>query len=439
MNIAAFLKSEFSARWKIVRDSDLGGERRFFAGLELFCFPASGVTLLVLLPLRIIAGHMELVIPGWADSVLDILLSAAIGYITNYIAVEMLFKPYQRQNWHPLSIITGGYWKQGLVPRNKEKIGEELGHQIEEKLLNPEEMADELCAMASALFQNPDMLKKLCVSIKGLLLRYEEQIITFLLPHIEASLRQSLLEIITRERMIQFLNTEVLPCVNAEENRKIIAEYIIAAVQKRSPELTNMLKGELKGFVADYLNKKIPFGIGAETLADGLTETINWEKIEQKLREKLGEECVHKMIQEELATLLDKTEVWLQSQEATERLQRLEKGFQHSIFAFLHQYLQGKLSVLVDQAITSDKLWTWVEHSLFPAFQPGLETFIREKGKEEIIARLNLAERVTEAVRKQDVKEFHEMINSIAAQHLGAIQVLGYFLGCLVGFFQLLI
>lgn len=439
MNIVAFFKNEFSARWKIVRDSDLGGERRFFAGLELFCFPLSGVTLLVLLPLRIIAGYMGIVIPGWADSVLDILLSAAIGYITNYIAVEMLFKPYQRQSWHPLSIITVGYWKQGLVPKNKEKIGEELGQQIEEKLLNPEEMADELCAMASALFQNPDMVKKLCVSVKGLIFRHEEQIIAFLLPYIEESLRQSLLEIITRERMLQFLNTEILPWLKADENRKIIAEYIIATFQKRSPELTNMLKGELKSSVADYLNKKFPFGIGAETLANGLTETINWEKIEQKLREKLGEERVHEMIQEELATLFDKTGTWLQSQEAAGKLQMLEEEFRHSIFTFLHQYLQGKLSVLVDQAITSDKLWTWVEHGLFPSFQPGLETFIREKGKEEIIARLNLAERVTEAVRKQDVKEFYEMINSIAAQHLGAIQVLGYFLGGIVGFLQLLI
>ena len=32
-----------------------------------------------------------------------------------------------------------------------------------------------------------------------------------------------------------------------------------------------------------------------------------------------------------------------------------------------------------------------------------------------------------------DVKEFHGMVNDVAAQHLGAIQVLGYLLGALAG------
>lgn len=40
---------------------------------------------------------------------------------------------------------------------------------------------------------------------------------------------------------------------------------------------------------------------------------------------------------------------------------------------------------------------------------------------------------------RQDVREFHNMINSVAAEHLGAIQVLGFLLGAVIGLFQLLI
>ena len=36
-----------------------------------------------------------------------------------------------------------------------------------------------------------------------------------------------------------------------------------------------------------------------------------------------------------------------------------------------------------------------------------------------------------------DVKEFHGMVNEVSAQHLGAIQVLGYILGALAGFLLL--
>ena len=53
--------------------------------------------------------------------------------------------------------------------------------------------------------------------------------------------------------------------------------------------------------------------------------------------------------------------------------------------------------------------------------------------------KLDISRRIAEAVDKQDVKEFHSMINSIAAQHLGAIQVLGYFLGALVGAAQIFV
>lgn len=41
--------------------------------------------------------------------------------------------------------------------------------------------------------------------------------------------------------------------------------------------------------------------------------------------------------------------------------------------------------------------------------------------------------RIKTAVDAMDVKEFHGMVNEVAAQHLGAIQVLGYILGALDG------
>ena len=427
----------FQERRRILCDQGLARERRIFAGLELFCFPASWLTLLVILPLRILSAYTGHIIPVWTDRLLDILLSAAVGYITNYIAVEMLFKPYQQQKWHPLSILTLGYWKQGLVPRNKNRIGEELGNQIEKKLLNPEEMADELCTMATALFQNRDVIKSFCSSVKELLLKHENQIVEFLLPHIEESLRQSLMEIITRERFLHFLDMEILPRLKDVENRKIITRYLTDAFQKRSPELTDSLKKELGELVFDYLNGKLPFGFGADVLADGLTACINWAEIERRIRWKLGEESTHEMLQEELSALFDKTENWLQSPEAAAKIKEMEQGFRQYILVFVHQYLQNRLACLVDRAIASKTLWEWVENGLFPSFQPGLEKFIREQGKDKIAVHLKLANRVALAVQKQDVREFHEMVNSLAAQHLGAIQVLGYFLGGVVGFIQI--
>ncbi|MPN61068.1 hypothetical protein SDC9_208802 [bioreactor metagenome] len=104
---------------------------------------------------------------------------------------------------------------------------------------------------------------------------------------------------------------------------------------------------------------------------------------------------------------------------------------------FLASYLHETLPALAGEVIESTSLWNWVESVLLPEIQPKLEYFIREHGRDQIVSRLQLSRRVTEAVEKQDVEEFHKMITSIAAEHLGAIQVLGYLLGAIVGTAQL--
>jgi uncharacterized membrane protein YheB (UPF0754 family) len=50
-----------------------------------------------------------------------------------------------------------------------------------------------------------------------------------------------------------------------------------------------------------------------------------------------------------------------------------------------------------------------------------------------IIEKLNVNGRIQTAVDEMDMAEFHDMINLVAAQHLGAIQVLGYILGAVAG------
>ena len=58
---------------------------------------------------------------------------------------------------------------------------------------------------------------------------------------------------------------------------------------------------------------------------------------------------------------------------------------------------------------------------------------IRDIGTKAIVEKLNVEGRVKNAVDGMDMAEFHGMLNEIMAEHLGAIQVLGYLLGALAG------
>ena len=74
---------------------------------------------------------------------------------------------------------------------------------------------------------------------------------------------------------------------------------------------------------------------------------------------------------------------------------------------------------------------------MLPAAREGLIGFIADN-KEKIMENLQLDKQIEKSINEQNVQEFHELINSIAAQHLGAIQVLGFVLGILVGLLQLI-
>jgi len=50
----------------------------------------------------------------WINIISIPLLAGFVGYITNYIAIKMLFRPYKKK-WYTLG------W-QGVIPKNREKL-----------------------------------------------------------------------------------------------------------------------------------------------------------------------------------------------------------------------------------------------------------------------------------------------------------------------------
>jgi len=65
------------------------------------------------------------------------LISAAIGWLTNFVAVKMLF--------HPRKAINFGLFKlQGIFPKRQQQIAEKLGKLVAEQLLSSADLKDRL-------------------------------------------------------------------------------------------------------------------------------------------------------------------------------------------------------------------------------------------------------------------------------------------------------
>ena len=434
------LASDFAVRWRIVRDRTAASEKRVFAGLELFCLPMSVITLFVLLPAQPIAVRCGFPVPAWwSGGAMPIFVSAAVGYLTNYIAIEMLFKPYE-PNWrHPLSLLTLGYWRQGLVPKNKDEIGRQAGQQIQTNLLNPEKISNELCDMVVGLVQDKAVIANLRVSVQELLRSHEARIVGFLIPHIEKSLVGAINRMVTPDTVKVFWEKEIEPRLTSQETRTLIAQNVVAGLKRRSPQLIEEIRESVRSIAFDYLSDKLPLGIGAETLSNGLVAITDWNMVERKLRDRLSEPETVDKIRDELLTFVERARAWMASAESAEKLNGMVADVKNRLEAFLRDYLREALPKLAGEFLESENLWSWVENELLPSARPQIERLIKETGRDRIIARLNIAGRVEQAVREQDVRTFHDMINSVAAQHLGAIQVLGYILGAVVGAVQLLL
>jgi hypothetical protein len=71
------------------------------------------------------------------------IISALIGYVTNYIAVAMLFRPHR-----PVSIL--GLRLQGLVPRRQKEIAQSLGAMIERDLFSQADIKEALRGVDSS-------------------------------------------------------------------------------------------------------------------------------------------------------------------------------------------------------------------------------------------------------------------------------------------------
>ncbi len=438
-------KSHLGTLWASMWNRSFGAERRVFAALELVFFPLSLLTVFLLLPLQIIAKHMAVEVPNGYMIAFHILLSAAIGYITNYIALQMLFKPFERDGRHWLSICTLGYWKQGLVPKNKKSIGVEIGRQIETKLLPPEKLADEICSAVSNVLSERKITDEARQLVTRLVDDHRGEIEAFLLEKGESLLDSMLEKYITREGVRDFLRNTVLPRLNTPRFREKASEVFLTEIERHSSEITILLQQEIRTMAKSYCEKMSGsmglmalMGINPSSMVDKVLDSLDWNSVENRLKEKLRSEKTKQYADIMLSQMFKRVDSWLESSESDDGLDLLTTEIRNGLREKGRALLQENVPSLIDQLIGYEPFWQWLDEKLLPTMLPIVERMIHEKGHDVVMKKLRLAERVSEAVDRQDTRQFYEMIDTIAAQHLGAIQVLGYLLGGVIGALQLL-
>ena len=108
-----------------------------FEILDKICKPISMLTFVMLLVNAVCKcfGLSPFSSTMWIEHRLFLVLGAAsVGYMTNWLAITMLFRPYEPKKW--LFV-----WPQGLLPRNRIEIARKVGEECENSILEADKIA----------------------------------------------------------------------------------------------------------------------------------------------------------------------------------------------------------------------------------------------------------------------------------------------------------
>lgn len=168
-----------------------------------------------------------------------VLIGAMIGWITNFIAIKMLFRPYKEINFFFFKI-------QGLLPKRKNEIGKSIAEVVENELVSIKDIISEISADDLEKNMSGIIDKILESKLKEEILKNFPMAAFFLsdsmLEKIKGIIKQSILD--NKEEMIrafgEYLESKV-------DIKKIIIEKVDGfSLEKVEEIIISLAKKELK-------------------------------------------------------------------------------------------------------------------------------------------------------------------------------------------------
>ncbi|MFC0272107.1 DUF445 domain-containing protein [Metabacillus herbersteinensis] len=360
-----------------------------------------------------------------------IAIGAAIGGVTNSLAIKMLFRPYK-----PLYIAGKRVpFTPGLIPKRRDELAKQMGRMVVEHLLTPEGIKKK--------FQQETFRKQLLdwgsVETKKLIhtektaeqllgafgyhdasVRVEGQLRTFLNKKYETLLSEY------SDKTI----TETLP-IDVLENVKLYLPKMADIITEKGIQYFESSEGKqrLRNMIDDFLATR---GMLGNMVQMFLGNSSLIDKVQPEVTKFLRNEETKRL----LVSLLEKE--WINAQELT--VNKLTSTLNFSKLG----------AVVIDAAVKNVQVGELLgrplsnflkpkEHHILEEILPMLLNKVSEYLEthlEEMMKKLRLEEIVTEQVGTFGVDRLEDMILSISRKEFKMITYLGALLGGIIGGFQ---
>lgn len=361
------------------------------------------------------------------------IVGAVIGGFTNFIAIKMLF--------HPYNAIHIGSWKlpftPGLIPKRRGELAKQLGETVTKYLLTPEVFRKKLLSddiRTTVLQFTQAKVEEVIFSDDKTILDWVKVVGLNNLP----TTIESKVDLIIESQLLNAKNT-----LSTKSIEQIIPEQLHQTVERKIPELATYIlekgeeyfqstKGEatIRNMMDDFLSSKGTIG-GMISMFFGDSNAIVV---------KLQKELINMLKAPGTKTLLVNlfNQEWdkLKQQPVSNYLEEIEF---EPIIEKIQTYAKKELAVenRLDQSINF--YWPtgneYVKMELLPKLlDKGFD--LAEKKLVDVVNRLNLQEVVREQVDSFPLKKLEELVVSVTNRELKMITVLGAVLGGVIGIVQ---
>ncbi len=361
--------------------------------------------------------------PWMVGGVLLVLLSGAVGYVTNFLAVQMLFKPRHPQDWLPMRWV----WRQGLIPARQAILAGVVGEEVAARLLTPEAIVDEVTSLVEATLEDEGTLPTLQAGAQSFLQREVPPLLAKVLPEVVVAFERFLASEVSSETLRNSLRTIADQWFEDHANRETLASFLLLFLRQESGLLVEMVRKAVKRYAKKSGGRSLMLGLGEAT------SILDWDGLDGSLQRQLEKPKSRTWALElidgfrgELTTLLDRIARgdWLDGLKG--RAGEFLRGTAETIS-------QREVVPRLVDFIGSGAFGHYLTSDVLPRTRPRLRSWIEAGNLDPILRRFDVRGRVAQAAASLDVAELEEMANRVAAYHLGAIQVLGYVLGILAG------
>ncbi|WLD94047.1 DUF445 domain-containing protein [Alkalihalobacillus sp. AL-G] len=361
-----------------------------------------------------------------------IVIGAAIGGFTNYLAIKMLFRPY-----NPIKI--GRYqlpFTPGLIPKRREELSIQLGDLVVKHLITKEGLQQKL---TESEFRN-ELIKWTQTEI-DLFLKTDKTINEFgadwlTLDNLDAQAEQKLRELLGERFPYLIQSYEEQPLGSALPNS--LHERVDALI----PKSTRFIQNKLIAFVESSEGKQQFKQLIDEFLAGRgmLGNMINMFLGNESLIDKVQSELVKVLKKDTVASMLERIlkKEWenIKSMPVKDLVRQLK----------LEDSKQEAIDWVVKQVNVKD-LMNKPLHELTESYRDPIvkrlvptlvdRSLIWGAGQiEGIMEKLKLSELVRQQVQSFSLQRVEEMVLSITSRELKMITYLGALLGGIIGLFQ---